>query len=307
MFEFLDKPREAVWNLGRGVSDMLEGNAPSAADIIPGLAGIAGTAGLAATGVGLPLALLAGSALGGGAQAAVGNKAMTPGEFLQEHAGMEQGSPESTVSSMLLGMATDPLTFAGAGIGRGAGKALGGNLDRTAEVLGPRYGTTTEDLTKMITPYVADMKAKLVANGGVPSRSWAEELLHPFREAINSPNASRLLSEVHPESTVLGSGLEGFALRSPAGNVTRIGEPDHFIEGVARGRPVSDMMLQPTRSVSLRDELSGHRVEHVPFAEGVGTVDSPARDELARACPRKGSSSPTRTPAMSGCMAAPPR
>jgi hypothetical protein len=112
MLEFLDAPRQAVWNLGRGVSDMASGEAPSLADIVPGAGGmLLGTA-LAGTGVGIPLSILLGSLAGGATQSAIGNEAMTPGQFLEDHLGVDQESTGGMIGSMALGMATDPLSLA---------------------------------------------------------------------------------------------------------------------------------------------------------------------------------------------------
>jgi len=112
MFEFLDNPRKAVWNLGRGVSDMMSGEAPDLGDIIPGAGGLMLGTALAGTGIGIPLAILAGSLAGGTAQSAIGNEAMSPGQFLEQHLDVDPESTGGAVSSMLLGAATDPLSFA---------------------------------------------------------------------------------------------------------------------------------------------------------------------------------------------------
>ena len=117
MLDFLDAPRSALWNLGRGVTDLVSGNDSSAADFAPGLAGLAIGGGLAATGAGLPLSLLLGSLMGGFGQEMVGKQAMRPGELLSKYAGIDENSDAGMLGSIALSMATDPLTFAGGGFG----------------------------------------------------------------------------------------------------------------------------------------------------------------------------------------------
>lgn len=112
----LDWSRQATWNLGRGVSDLTEGKMPALADILPGLLGAGAGLGLAATGVGIPAALLGGSIFGALNQGAYGNQAANPSDV----AG-------SDIGGVLLSALTDPMTFGltGAGI-QGAKRLLRG-------------------------------------------------------------------------------------------------------------------------------------------------------------------------------------
>lgn len=109
IFEPFDYPRRALYNLFKQPDDF------DWKAMIPGLLGTAAGAGLAATGVGLPMALLGGSLLGGAVQGAgeATNpelyRAHTPGDLY----GAMGGNPDSMLGSTIAGMATDPLTFAG--------------------------------------------------------------------------------------------------------------------------------------------------------------------------------------------------
>src|SRR5262245_26041817 len=66
----LDYPRQALWNLVRSTGRALsgEGNWEDALRAIPGVAGAGLAGGLVLSGVGAPLGILAGSALGGAVQ-----------------------------------------------------------------------------------------------------------------------------------------------------------------------------------------------------------------------------------------------
>lgn len=126
ILEALDQPRKALWNLGSGLA---EGDLAKA---VPGALGGAIGLGLASTGVGLPLALLAGSALGGGAQGLFGADAPTREEIGQKFnrsVGIDDDSTLGTVSGILSSTLTDPLTYLPvAGAARAAKTPISGGL-----------------------------------------------------------------------------------------------------------------------------------------------------------------------------------
>lgn len=141
-------------------------------------------------------------------------------------------------------VATDPLTL----LGGGAGARLGRAAEKAAVAAGPRYATTADDLGRMLAqaPYGDVLEKKI----------------------LESPQASRLLSEINPDAKFIGSGVEAFALREPSGSVTRIGQQPIGWEGI--GRPISSAVAQPTSTL---DFAGGMRVEKgLPFADNVGDM-----------------------------------
>jgi hypothetical protein len=136
MFEFLDYPRQALYNAVEGVS---EGDWKKAA---PGLIGAGVAAPLIATGVGAPLGILAGSAAGGLAQGLFGQEARTPNDLVKS-LGVDPDTSGGQIASFATHVATDPLTYAGIGQ---AAKMLGGageaGASRLSQLLGNRRGFT---------------------------------------------------------------------------------------------------------------------------------------------------------------------
>jgi hypothetical protein len=125
----LDYPRQALWNVPSALS---KGDFLGA---LPGLFGGAAGLGLAATGAGLPMALLGGSALGGLAQGAgrsTGSEsfdAPTPSALLEALGGDPEGTG-GMLGSMALGALGDPLMWSemGLGIGRMKPRTFKGGL-----------------------------------------------------------------------------------------------------------------------------------------------------------------------------------
>lgn len=148
MLDFLDAPRQATWNLGRGLSDMLQGNAPSWGDVMPGVGGLTMGAASLASGGTLPLAMLLGSAIGGFGQQMVGNQAASPGDVVKSLG----GDPESTggqAGSLALSILGDPLLMAGlpgtSGL-RGAKAAMPGLAEsRLGGMAGQDFGRMAEN------------------------------------------------------------------------------------------------------------------------------------------------------------------
>lgn len=176
--ELLDQPRQAVWNLAEGVGKFASGDG-SFEDLlgaIPGaLGGLAGGA-LAATGFGIPGAILGGSLVGGTAQAVPGaREAMRPGELLARM-GMEEDSLPGIIGSLGLGIATDPLTWAIPGFGMGRGAAKG------AESVTPYAGLARSSADDMGRASMVRPPGDYVPNyGGGDSRyeglaKWSDEM-----------------------------------------------------------------------------------------------------------------------------------
>ena len=178
-------------------------------------------------------------------------------------------------------VATDPLTFLGAGLGTALGRAAG----RAAAVVGPRYATKADDVLNMVE---AGTGVRPTVTGTTPANALDEtfELRglsspSPFDSAayaaapntaalqadrlLSSPAAARVLSEIPPDSRFLAAGAEGMAFRTPAGDVLRVGPTSVG----AAGRPVDDAVLQATRVLDApggRAARDGYRVERVPTA-----------------------------------------
>ncbi len=190
----------------------------------------------------------------------------------QDLTGLDDGSLLSTIGNIGAEVALDPLMFAGAGLGR----MLGRGASEAAVARGPRYATSEDDIQRMFTE----------AGGGVEKTSLgmteAQGRAMPhIREITQGDNAGRLMSEIHPESTLLGAGWEGVAFKQPDGTVLRLGQ-----QAAGPGRPIADGVLTPNSSLDVAklnrfdDEgnslaqavASGNvnRVERMPFADNVG-------------------------------------
>lgn len=200
-------------------------------------------------------------------------------DVLQHQFGVDGGM----LGGMATEIATDPLALFG-GL---AGRVLGGRASAAAAARGPRYGTTADDIQRMARDLdtggtmgrVKDTNAawRDVPNqttGGVKDtlERWvnpAEErrvddfFTHPIKHDAPDPTAiSRVLSEIHPDSKMVGSGVEAITFRSPSGEVVRVAQNP----GDA-GRPLTDWMARPNSTTDIGDRF---RVERVPFAENIG-------------------------------------
>lgn len=157
VLEPLDYPRRAAYNL---ISQPGEFDWQA---LLPGLLGLATGAGMGMAGLGLPAAMMGGSLAGGAAQG-VGEmvdpqafQAYTPGDVVE---GLG-GDPESLLGmaqSAGLGMATDPLLFAGMTGGARLGENLGRQADQVmagkqalAQQL-PRELKAFEDIEQQMSP-----------------------------------------------------------------------------------------------------------------------------------------------------------
>jgi hypothetical protein len=116
MLEFLDYPRQALYNAVEGIGD---GDWKKA---LPGLIGAGVAAPLMATGIGAPLGILAGSAAGGLAQGMFGKEAKSSNDLVRA-LGVEPETTGGKLASFAANVATDPLSYAGVGM---AGKAFKG-------------------------------------------------------------------------------------------------------------------------------------------------------------------------------------
>lgn len=177
--------------------------------------------------------------------------------------GSEGDDMGSTLAGIGTEIATDPLSWIGVGLGAKLGSAAG----KAAVARGPRYETTIDDMARM--GGFAD-EAALSSfnprNAATPKEYLAAERL---QELARSPGIEDALRELPPGSRMGGAGKEGAAFFTPQNDVVRIGG----VSAGQKGRPVSDMMLQPNRTVDFRETgRSGLRAERMPMAEGVGTV-----------------------------------
>jgi hypothetical protein len=239
----LDLPRQAAVNFGRG----LFGDDPVSA--LPGMLGMLGSLGLAASGVGLPLALLGGSLAGGATQAgglASGNKSfLAP---TSEEVAKSLGLDGDFLSSLIVGAATDPLTYIGGIGGARAGARMGKGLEPAAIAAGPGYrgGDALIDAIRSGDRRIEDVTG------------WANQLSGKFN--MDVPALRRIAGEIPEGSTFLGSGMNAVAMKTPAGEVIRVGP------GGGLGRPIADSVLPATRTVDVPGSI-GMRVERSPLAE----------------------------------------
>ncbi len=193
----LDMPRQALANLGRGIGRGLSGNG-SWSDLLgaaPGALGTAVAAPLIASGVGAPLGILAGSAVGGLAQGigkATGMDAFNAptAADLTESLG---GDRDSWMQNMAVSAATDPLTYAGLGAGaKGAGmaaEAAPGILGKVAGGLTDAAGAVRGGIDAAVSPMkgaVTSAMGKLgsmLSGGATPA---AEEAASPLTSMLSS-------------------------------------------------------------------------------------------------------------------------
>lgn len=180
------------------------------------------------------------------------------GRDLLSNAGLDVGSGLfGTLAGMGVEMATDPLSLVGAGLGRSVGKAA----SAAATARGPRYSTTVDDVSNII------KSSNLEGDG-----ARALEMI----DRMNKINPS-VFGEVPPGSSFLGHGEEGLALKSPSGDVVRLGE----LPGRLPGRPDVEGVLPSTRAVDYFGQESGSpdflsgivRSERSPMADFVGDID----------------------------------
>lgn len=142
-------------------------------------------------------------------------------------------------------VATDPLTWLGAGLG----SRLGGAAEKAAVARGPQFGTTADDLSRMLAGSLT---------GDIPE---AKILAHP--------QASRILSEINPASQYIGNGIEGIAFKEPNGLVTRVGE----VAPGAPGRPIAPNVAQAQSTMDIPGIRDDFRVERgIPYADRVNDV-----------------------------------
>ena len=215
-----------------------------------------------------------------------------PGERLSgaqflKSLGLDTGN--ETADSILgfgAGFATDPLTFAGGALGRVLGKAIGRSADAAAIARGPGFATAADDVLGSVSGAMksaSPMEQRLAKLLGKPTVAAPENIAaERVNEFLASPYRDKLLAEIPPGSTHLGTGVEGVAWQTPAGDVVRIGRAS----GGTPGRPVSDGVLQNTRDVRFGDTTGEHwMAERMPKADHVRDHrywTSPGRTEVDR-------------------------
>jgi hypothetical protein len=264
ILEPLDYPRRALYGGANSILSALEtGDVSQAVGALPAASG-AILAGL----LGGPVGLLAGSALGGLMFGA--GEAVDPERFrsisLPEVSGTEDFLP-----NLALGLATDPLTFAGFGSGwraaAPAGKAMGEGLEQAARWRGPMYPGGEEKLG-----------AALAAGQGVDLATATPSLRDAYTKLAveqnpHIANNPRLLGHIAPGSIQGRGGSEADVwFNNAIGNVTTFREANPMLErklfgeaftpsGVAPPpRPASDLMNPAVWTQAVGDI----RVEHAP-------------------------------------------
>lgn len=169
----------------------------------------------------------------------------------------------TNLAGMGVEVATDPLSW----IGLGLGAKLGSKAGAAAVSRGPMYETTVDDVARM-----GGFRDAATLRQAEPMNARnAKDFLkwRGLKQLVESPDAVRAIREVPPNSSYGGAGMEGVAFFTGNDDVVRIGAT----KGGAPGRPVADMMLQPSRTVDFAEAgRDGLRAERVPMATGVGTV-----------------------------------
>lgn len=297
LLEALDYPRQAVYNLGRSGYRALsgEGDWGDVASALPGAAGALAAGGLMATGVGAPLGIALGSAVGGGLQA-YGHlqdqhddthrfDAATPGD-LAKAMGIDPDSTAGGLASFGIGALTDPLTYAG-GIGGAAkgGEAAGmygKRLEGLANWRGPQFPGGAEKITGL----VAHPEWNNLATRGVPlSGSSMVGLDQVAAEHLAKfANNPELLKEIEPGAQFVGAGIQKIAVRNPSGGIVTMSYPSDLAvqhghalaDQIPKTRPDVPGAFQAYRSKPIQAEgVSGVpiRVEHSNELFVPGSVD----------------------------------
>jgi hypothetical protein len=295
LLEPLDYPRQALYNVFDRGHKLLSGEGDVGDNLLgmlPGIAGL-GAGALAATGVGIPAALLYGSVVGGLGQGAGkaldtrrDNEAAVRGDVAPQHRFdaarpedlIEQlgGDRDSWLQSTLAGMATDPLTFAGgigggargakvgAELGASAGAKYGGRLEAIANHMGPMYPGGAEKLREMVS--------------GISHPGLQEQIGKRVEDVLARPDASRILGEIEPGSQFIGRGVESTVVGKPGkGTVTSLSDPWEAVSKYGRPdvagslttRPSLPEVNQAVRSLPLGGGDYFYRVEHSPRLQTV--------------------------------------
>lgn len=251
ILEALDYPRQALWNAPRSIQRALdESDASELLGAIPGAIGAAGLGLGALTGLGLPAAIGLGG-LAAGIGQGIGKStentrfdAPTTTDLVEALGGDPEGFPGQALG-FGLGILGDPLTYAGGLGGAKSGAQYGRRLENLAEVAGPKYQTTFDQLANMVrsSPRYSD------------NAMYAERHLGALKK---NPNLETILGEIHPESELLGTGMSKFVLKSPERAAVAIDRPSEVLQSfrdtVTRGQD-GDFFVNPewTRAM-LRNE-----------------------------------------------------
>lgn len=230
----LDYPRQALSNLADKGGKILSGDGSwdDALGMIPGVLGAGLAGGLMATGVGAPLGILAGSALGGLAQG-VGQginekkfRARSTDEIAQGM-GIDTEEFGGKVASFGLGMATDPLTYAG-----GLGGLLPKGWKGAKAIKGNPLAPATQAETRLAAPVARVEVPEIQAARPIEGSPLAPAQM-PTKAANEGPWFSRLekavenmpgnqwksqglLNQIRKAGGALGVGNEEIELRKLA-------------------------------------------------------------------------------------------
>lgn len=172
------------------------------------------------------------------------------GDLLQA-GGMDKDDMLTKGLGMAGDMATDPLTYAGAALG-------GGAAAKAFEGLGPMLGGDAAKLAGMAIP------EEMADRGGVSM----------IQQAMQSPDASKILNEIPAGSTFHGAGAESLAMKTPQGDVLKLSP---FSDASAINYPDLPGVNAPTR----RMNYGNIEVSRSPLASQVG--DQALFDQHAQA------------------------
>lgn len=153
---------------------------------------------------------------------------------------------------------------------------LGGNgqrllTDSEAAYHGLRPGATAAEIPAVPSVF-GPSPPPAWSNPAAPLTDHAAEIAASDRlrghiSAIsNSPARDAILREIPPGSRTLGSGVEAIAFLTPTGDVVRVAPS----VASATGRPVSETILQATRTAAMPAGAGTAMVERTPLASRVG-------------------------------------
>lgn len=273
LLEPLDWPRQAATGAGEGALGLLGGDFTwkNALKLLPAIAGVGAglaTGGLAAAPVG---SLVAALTQGLGKSIAPQTfEAPTTGEMVSALGGDE----DSFLQNLAMGVATDPLTYTGIGLGRAAGKGLIPSLSKAAPAADDALRSVLKSAPESL-PEMTNLRRGIgtvffnpdpkVASVAGPGREIGERELLEISRQVNSSRVP---------------GLKGFADKSNQGTYVAL-----------KDVPSVDA-FRPTRR---------HEMYHGLIKEGLRTGETAGLSPLQRAA--TGLYSSTDEPSLRGALA----